>query len=455
MKNSFVVLFLIICCFYFKVNSIVCDPPVGTPVNEPLGEGFGINKGRVVWVINRDATTWDGINGYYYDSEYLDQSKVDIMMDNAIRSLTGNEDVVLAWNMLFRDFNKRKHGQDVGYKSGQTIAMKINLNADYGGYGDNNGNEVSPQFLRSLMTHLTKYVGADQKDLYIYDASRLIMPHFQKMFGQYFPNINLFDNRGGEGSIQRVQPDPTSYLQFSNTEVPAQKQTKLPTFVNQADYVIEIDNFRGHSIAGVTLSGKNWFGTIYRPDIVCDFAGRHAGHWCPASLHKFVNITERPMGTYTPLVDLLGHPKLTNNALFVIADGLYGGPLEESCINDEDCVPSPPVIFEMEPFNDHWSSSIFISQDPIALDSVALDILRSEPHIPYSRIGCSDNYLHEGALANNPPSGTVYNPSGQKQLESLGIHEHWNNPYERKYTRNFDPVNGKGIELVEIDLSTD
>ncbi|KAJ3433476.1 hypothetical protein M0813_09968 [Anaeramoeba flamelloides] len=376
------------------------------------------------------------------------------MMDKAIRSLTGNEDVALSWDMLFRDFNKRKHGQDVGYKSGQTIAMKLNLNGDYGYYIDNNGNGVSPQFLRSLMTHLTKYVGVDQKDLYIYDASRVIMPHFQKMFSQYFPNINLFDNRGGEGSTQRVQPDPTSYLQFSNSEVPAQKQTKLPTFVNQADYIIEIDNLRGHSMAGVTLSGKNWFGSIYRPDVTCDFEATSSGHWCPRSLHKFVNITARNMGTYTPLVDLLGHPKLTNNALFVISDGLYGGPAETILVNGI-FAPCPPVTFEMEPFNDHWSSSILISQDPIALDSVALDILRTEPHIPNSRKGCIDNYLHEGALANDPPSGTVYNPSGQGQLESLGIHEHWNNPYERKYTRNLDPVNGKGIELVEINLSTD
>ncbi|KAJ3432573.1 hypothetical protein M0812_21515 [Anaeramoeba flamelloides] len=454
MRALLISIFLIFCCLGFEVNSITCDPPVGTPVNEPFGESFGINPGRVVWVLDREATKWDGINGYWFDSDNLDQSRVDNMLDKAIRSLTGNDDIVESWDMLFRDFNKRKHGKENGYVPGQTIAMKINLNGDFGYYEDNNGNEVSPQFLKSLMTHLTKYAGVAEKDLYVFDASRLIMPHFQKMFEQYFPDINLVDNKGGMGSVQRAQPDPTSYLQFSNTDVPAQKLTKLPTFVNQADYMIEIDDFRGHDTAGITLSGKNWFGSIYRPDVSCDFGTTSSGHWCPMSLHKFVNVTIRPMGSYNALVDLMGHPKLTSNTLFIISDALYAGPTEFDHTSGYN-VPSPPVTFEMEPFNNHWSSSILIAQDPIALDSVGLDILRTEPHIPFARIGCTDNYLHEGALANDPPSGTVYNPSGQGQLSSLGVHEHWNNAYERKYTKNIDPVNGKGIELVEIHLSDD
>ncbi|KAJ3432574.1 hypothetical protein M0812_21516 [Anaeramoeba flamelloides] len=454
MRALLISIFLIFCCLGFEVNSIVCDPPVGTPVNEPWGESFGINPGRVVWVLDREATTWDGINGYFFDSDNLDQSRVDNMLDKAITSLTGNDDVVESWDMLFRDFNKRKHGKENGYVPGQTIAMKINLNGDYGLYIDNNGNEVTPQFLKSLMTHLTKYAGVAQKDLYVYDASRLIMPHFQKMFEQYFPDINLVDNEGAEGSIQRVQPDPTSYLQFSNTAVPAQKLTKLPTFVNQADYMIEIDDFRGHDMASFTLSGKNWFGSIYRPDVNCNFKPNTVNHWCPMSLHQFINTTSNNFGSYSVLVDLIGHPKLTSNTLFIISDALYAGPSEFDHSSNQD-IPSPPVTFEMEPFNNHWSSSILIAQDPIALDSVGFDILRTEPHIPLARMGCADNYLHESALANDPPSGTVYNPSGQGQLSSLGVHEHWNNAYERKYTKNIDPVNGKGIELVEIHLSDD
>jgi hypothetical protein len=63
-------------------------------------------------------------------------------------------------------------------------------------------------------------------------------------------------------------------------------------------------------------------------------------------------------------------------------------------------------------------------------------------------------YLHEAALANNPPSQFI-NATGKKGYDperdgtvcgSLGTHEHWNNMIDKKYTRNLGI--GNGIELV-------
>jgi len=34
-------------------------------------------------------------------------------------------------------------------------------------------------------------------------------------------------------------------------------------------------------------------------------------------------------------------------------------------------------------------------------------------------------------------------------VSSLGVHEHWNNPVDRKYSRNLSP-GGKGIELFTV-----
>ncbi len=87
------------------------------------------------------------------------------------------------------------------------------------------------------------------------------------------------------------------------------------------------------------------------------------------------------------------------------------------------------------------------------IDSVALDFLRAEwndyPHHP----GAND-YLHEAALADNPPSGTFYDPNHanpEQRLSSLGVHEHWNNPQEKTYSRNLGV--GEGIELVPVELA--
>jgi hypothetical protein len=104
------------------------------------------------------------------------------------------------------------------------------------------------------------------------------------------------------------------------------------------------------------------------------------------------------------------------------------------------------------PFNGHWSSSLFLSQDNIAIESVGLDFLRTEQAVNSAytlTYGAVDNYLHEGSQADNPPSGTFYHPNGDTvRLQSLGVHEHWNNAAEKKYSRNLGT--GNGIDLVKL-----
>ena len=103
-------------------------------------------------------------------------------------------------------------------------------------------------------------------------------------------------------------------------------------------------------------------------------------------------------------------------------------------------------------FGDDWCSSIFASQDPVAIDSVGLDFMRNESRCTQVS-GNPDNYLHEAALANDPCSGTFYDPdhSGNvTRLPSLGAHEHWNNATDKQYSRNLGT--GDGIELVQAPL---
>jgi hypothetical protein len=99
-------------------------------------------------------------------------------------------------------------------------------------------------------------------------------------------------------------------------------------------------------------------------------------------------------------------------------------------------------------FGDQWAASLLVSQDPVAIDSVGLDILRSEPRATQVR-GNPDNYLHEAAMAGKPASGAVYDPEKDgKPLASLGVHEHWNNAADRKYSRNLGKR--EGIELIAL-----
>jgi parallel beta-helix repeat protein len=66
----------------------------------------------------------------------------------------------------------------------------------------------------------------------------------------------------------------------------------------------------------------------------------------------------------------------------------------------------------------------------------------------------AQDYLHEAALAHNPPSGTFYDPERNGiPLSSLGVHEHWNNPVDKQYSRNLGT--GDGIELFIPSLSVE
>jgi hypothetical protein len=97
------------------------------------------------------------------------------------------------------------------------------------------------------------------------------------------------------------------------------------------------------------------------------------------------------------------------------------------------------------------------SLDGVALDSVGLDILYSQTknnidpdnlNRPWMVIReNADDYLHELSLAENPPSGMKYMQDGI-QVTSLGVHEHWDSDETRRYSRNLDPKNGIGIELI-------
>lgn len=53
-----------------------------------------------------------------------------------------------------------------------------------------------------------------------------------------------------------------------------------------------------------------------------------------------------------------------------------------------------------------------------------------------------EKYLHEAAQLANPPSGTKY----PGNLESLGVHEQWNNSRDKLYSRY--PGKNEGIELI-------
>ena len=80
-----------------------------------------------------------------------------------------------------------------------------------------------------------------------------------------------------------------------------------------------------------------------------------------------------------------------------------------------------PERWQSAPFNDHWTASVFVSQDPVAIESVATDFFAAEETVDLM-VGQVDNYLHEAASAHQPPSDICYAPARDGlRLASLGL----------------------------------
>jgi hypothetical protein len=149
-------------------------------------------------------------------------------------------------------------------------------------------------------------------------------------------------------------------------------------------------------------------------------------------------------GLYRIQTDIMMHRLLSGKNLLMVVDGTYPG---------EDAL-GVPEKWEMRPFSHNWCSSLFMSLDPVAIESVCHDFLRTEyngPSYAESRPNWDgvDDYLHQAADSSLWPAGILYDPDNDgKLVASLGVHEHWNDPVHMQYTRNLG--SGNGIELYKV-----
>ncbi len=409
------------------------------PGLSPIGQGQGIHPGRVVWVHDPEATNWKGKgDGHPWDAEHTNPAVCEQMMSNALRSLTGEATDAKAWDALFRYHNKAHGKGDVGYKPGEKIAIKANFVGMIGGGRcvDRETYTVlrewedymntSPQMIAALLKQLTQTVGAKQADITVGDTLCLFANEYYDLLHKQFPDVKYLDCQGTSG---RTKAEFSTVPIYWSNRPEAVKQDYLPTAYAEAAYFINFANLKAHNGAGVTLCAKNHYGSLVRTPPAKGYLDLHRS--------GFNHGTKQ----YRNLVDLMGHAGTGGKTVLYLLDGLYCGT------HTDDRIPRK---FASAPFNDDWTSSLFASQDPVAIDSVGFDFLLVDLPKATSMTG-TDDYLHEAALADNPPSGTFYDPdraTPTTRLAGLGVHEHWNNAKDRQYSRNLGKK--EGIELVKV-----
>ena len=421
-------------------KSAIAEPQ---PVNKPMGVARGINPGRVVWVHDPKATDWDGPgDGHPWQPEHTDVERVHTMMSRSIRDLTGAANDKNAWDALFKYHNKTRDKGNVGYQPGEKIVIKVNFVGfifTHGGVNSENYNletkkdymNTSPQMLIALLRQLVDKAGVKQVDIAICDSLAYFANEYFDIIKKDFPGVQCLDRTGKFGRIKMKQSKVPLYW---SCHPKGCKQDYVPESFVEAEYLINFANLKAHGGSGVTLCAKNHYGSLIRWPA-------EEGYF---DMHKDAFSTK--VGIYRNHVDLMGHSHIGGKTMLYLFDGLYCG------IHPKD-MSRGPRRWKSAPFNGDWTSSLFASQDPVAIDSVGFDFLHAEYENPSRKSGV-DDYLHEAACTDNPESGTFYDPDhpgNVKRLASLGVHEHWNNTREKKYSRNLGA--GNGIELVAVKSS--
>lgn len=388
--------------------------------NEPIGTPRGIFPGRVVWIHDPAATRWDGQTGFWWEDNATSVEHVEEMTSCAIRQLTGTGTDKEAWDALFVYFNRTNRGAARGYRAGEKIVIKINMNTARESDEADNKINATPQAVFTMVKQLIEVAKVPQECIAVLDCVRHITDNIVNPVRARYPGVEFYDQQGERGRIKTMYVD-TDITYAVTDDNKAGKG--IAQCIVDADYIINQALLKGHNVAGITLCAKNHYGSVNGRD------------------HYYIRQYERGPANYNPLVDLMGYKHFGGKTLLFMVDALWGA-------KDADRIPEK---WNIAPFDGDFPSSIFVSLDDVALESVGYDLFQAEigdkRFMPYA-----DSYLHEAALAGAPPSGVRYAPNGVA-LESLGVHEHWNDPAERKYSGNLGRQGG--IDLIYNKINPD
>ncbi|MBR4103156.1 MAG: DUF362 domain-containing protein, partial [Thermoguttaceae bacterium] len=171
--------------------------------NEPVGEAKGFFPGRVATARYPKAARRPGKWKEEKDQfdEHTDRDKCEEAVSVALRSLTGADADVDAWDKIFRRFNKTTRKLERGYQKGEVVAVKINLNNSGTRKKDNLG-DATPQTVLAVVRQLVNQAGVPEENVLVYDVKRQFFSAMLTTLWSEFPNIRILQ----DGPARREQP---------------------------------------------------------------------------------------------------------------------------------------------------------------------------------------------------------------------------------------------------------
>ncbi len=281
--------------------------------------------------------------GRYLD--HIDGDVVAEMLSKGLMELTGKKDVKSAWISLL-----------VGYRSGDRIAIKPNFNFV------NHGQKytiTAPQLIDAVVTQLVEEVGVEPSNIYIYDLCKLILHDTVRSRIKYpVSYIERFDTSTITGKIRLrlgygdAAADYTAPIRMRRRVVDADKNEVvcyIPKVLTKAEHLINMPLLTNHLFISNSGALKNHFGTV-----------------------RFSNLQSYPVvlhgeGISSAIADINRNSHIALKTRLIIADALYG-------VYDRGEGHGKRPWKTLGGF----PSSILLSKDPVAIDSVMASMVIRE-----------------------------------------------------------------------------
>lgn len=260
----------------------------------------------------------------YYD--FIDGDVVERMLDLGLRQLTGAPTAAGAWRQLLPGFSPE-----------QKITLKLNMNnASFDAAITTNRLDQTMPLVNAVLAQLVDGLGARPGHITLLDASRWFHPAIMKGRCRV-PGVRWVDSTSPD------RWDPSEAVAFTRDPPAPGGQFWMPRDYTGADHIVNLCLMKAHG-CGVTGAMKSHFGSIPSPRML------HDG-----------------MGSKSYIADVCATPSIREKVRLNLVDATFAswfGPV---------WAPRP-----WKTFPEPSPNSLFLSRDPVALDTVMLDHLRDE-----------------------------------------------------------------------------
>ena len=120
---------------------------------------------------------------------------------------------------------------------------------------------TAPQMIIALLRQLVGRPASSQADITVCDTLAYLVHEYYDILHEEFPDVQYVDYAGKFG---RIQVKPSSVPLYWSCRPQGKSPDYLPTCFAEAEYLINFANLKAHTGTGVTLCGKNHFGSLVR-----------------------------------------------------------------------------------------------------------------------------------------------------------------------------------------------